>query len=205
MAYRAALPQHGADSATSRILEICPIGVTDGRICGRQRLGPNPNLVRARLKNPPQWRRLLTVYLAALAIVGFWPTPVDKPIHGTLDAMLKYLHSHGVPPWFEYHFVEASANVAMFIPFGILIALALPSKTWWQLASIALVTSTCMELGQLLFLAARYASLVDVVTNTVGAVIGISVVRLAVSLKTYDHARQLRLRRAKGTDGARQR
>lgn len=119
--------------------------------------------------------------------------------------MLEYLHSHGLPGWVSYHFVEASANVAMFIPFGILIAMALPSKAWWQLACIGLVTSTCMELGQLLFLAARYSSLVDVVTNTVGAVIGISVVRLIVVFKSYDHAEHLRPRRANGTDGARQR
>ncbi|WP_313955638.1 VanZ family protein [Paenarthrobacter nicotinovorans] len=137
--------------------------------------------MKVRLKNPLPWRTTLTaVYLFGLAVVGFWPSPVDKPIQGTLDAILRCLHSHGVPRWFDYNFVEASANVVMFIPFGLLIAITLPSKNWWQLTGVGLMASTCMELGQLLFISARFASLTDLVTNTSGAFIGISLARLVV-------------------------
>ena len=130
------------------------------------------------MKNPLPWRILLASYIVGLAVVGFWPTPVDQPIYGELAAVLRYLHEVGVPRWFDYHVVEASPNVAMFIPFGFLTRMALPAKAWWQVAGIGLLASTCMELGQLLFLTARFSSLLDVVTNTLGAVIGIASARL---------------------------
>lgn len=130
------------------------------------------------MKNSLFWRAGLASYLIALAAVGFWPTPVDKPVQGNLAALLKFLHSNGVPGWFDYHFVEASANVALFIPFGILSAMALPARSWWQLSVFGLLVSVCMEGVQLLFIAGRFSSFIDVVTNTVGAVIGISLVRL---------------------------
>ncbi|WP_162486178.1 VanZ family protein [Arthrobacter sp. Rue61a] len=130
------------------------------------------------MKNPFPWRIALTAYLASLALVGFWPAPVDKPILGTLTIVLKYLHGLGAPRWIDYHFVESFANVVMFIPLGFLAAMALSKKSWWHLAAIGLAASLCMEFGQLLFISARYASVADVVTNTCGAVIGIVSARL---------------------------
>ncbi|MET3370108.1 UNVERIFIED_CONTAM: VanZ family protein [Jeotgalibacillus campisalis] len=141
-------------------------------------MGTYSNFLRARLKNPFPWQIALTVYLAGLALIGFWPTPVDRPVHGTITTVLKYLHTHGVPGWFDYHFVEASANIVMFVPLGILAAMAMPTKTWWHLTGIGLLVSLCMEFGQLLFLSARFSSPVDVVTNVSGAVIGIVAARV---------------------------
>ncbi|MNL81599.1 VanZ like family protein [compost metagenome] len=66
----------------------------------------------------------------------------------------------------------------MFIPLGILAALALPTKPWWHLAAIGLLASLCMEFGQLLFISARFSSLADIVTNTCGSVIGMTSARL---------------------------
>ncbi|MFC8038915.1 VanZ family protein [Paenarthrobacter sp. NPDC057355] len=204
MAHRAAPPYPGICFSTSRIPEVCPSRASCGGIDRRQRLGLDSNLVKACLKNPLPWRRVLTVYVGVLALVGFWPTPVDKSLHGILEAVLKYLHTHGAPGWFNYHLIETSANVAMFIPFGILIAMALPAKAWWQLASLGLMTSTCMELGQLLFLAARFASLMDVVTNTLGTVIGSSIVRLLTAPYSTEHPRWMCLGSTKGDGGSSQ-
>lgn len=130
------------------------------------------------MKNSLLWRIALTTYLAGLALVGFWPAPVDKPIQNRLATALNYLHELGVPRWVNYQFVEASANVAMFIPLGILVAMALPTRPWWLLFGIGLLASFSMELGQLLFIAARFASLTDIVTNALGGLIGICCVRL---------------------------
>ncbi|WP_454812620.1 VanZ family protein [Paenarthrobacter nitroguajacolicus] len=66
----------------------------------------------------------------------------------------------------------------MFIPLGILAAMALPAKPWWQLAAIGLLASLCLEFGQLVFISARFSSLGDIVTNTCGAVTGIVCARL---------------------------
>lgn len=140
------------------------------------------------MKNPP-WRIALTAHLAGLALVGFWPTPVDKPVLGTLTTVLKHLHGVGVPRWIDYHFVESSANVVMFIPLGFLAAMAFPTKPWWHLAAIGLAASLCMEFGQLLFISARYSSVADVVTNTCGAVIGITSARLLARIKASKPAK----------------
>jgi glycopeptide antibiotics resistance protein len=64
-----------------------------------------------------------------------------------------------------------------------LATLALPTKSWWYLASIGLAASLCMELGQLLFLSARFSSPIDVVTNTCGAVLGIVSSRLTARIR----------------------
>ena len=110
--------------------------------------------------------------LAPLALIAFWPSPVDEPVQGELASILSFLHTHGIPVWFNYKFVEAAANVLLFIPLGVVASLAFTEKRWWQIGAFGLIVSGCMELGQLLFLHNRFASLQDIVTNTGGAVIG---------------------------------
>lgn len=124
------------------------------------------------LKNRSLWRAVLAAMLALLGLVAFWPSPVDEPVQGTLAAFLDFLHRHGIPGWFNYKFVEASANVALFVPLGLVGELAFPEKRWWHIGAFGLLISACMELGQLLFLHNRFASPLDLVTNTGGAVIG---------------------------------
>ena len=122
------------------------------------------------------WLTLLAAVVILLALIGFWPSPVDAPAQGYIAAALRKLHAHGVPRWFDYSFIERSANVMLFIPLGIAAALALPHKKWWQIAALGLLVSACMELGQWIFLPQRYPSLTDLVTNTSGAVIGALIV-----------------------------
>jgi glycopeptide antibiotics resistance protein len=110
--------------------------------------------------------------LVPLAVVAFWPSPVDAPVQGQLACVLRFLHARGIPAWFNHQFVEASANVVLFIPFGAVAALAYPKKQLWQLGILGLSVSSCIELSQLLFLHNRFASALDLVTNTGGAVIG---------------------------------
>ncbi|WP_082499703.1 VanZ family protein [Arthrobacter sp. Leaf145] len=148
---------------------------------------PNPKLIqhlRWRLKRIVVWRLALVGYIACILVVAFWPTPVDKPIHGTLTAILDYLHHRGIPTWLSYTFVEASANVVLFVPLGLIFAVTFRSQAWWKLACLASLASITLELGQLLFLAARFASILDVVTNTSGAVIGIAAARTASKRRT---------------------
>ncbi|MET3175510.1 UNVERIFIED_ORG: glycopeptide antibiotics resistance protein [Arthrobacter sp. UYCu721] len=118
--------------------------------------------------------------LVPLALVAFWPSPVDAPVHDQLASVLRFLHTRGIPAWFNYQLVEASANVGLFIPFGAVAALAYPEKRLWQLGILGLIVSSCIELGQLLFLHNRFASALDLVTNTGGAVIGALLVATAL-------------------------
>ncbi|WP_427129470.1 VanZ family protein [Pseudarthrobacter sp. S9] len=116
-------------------------------------------------------------FLALLGIVGFGPDPVDQPVQGEIAGVLFFLHTHGIPGWVNYAFLERAANVALFVPLGIVASLAFPKKRWWQVAAFGLMVSGCMELGQQLFLHNRFSSPVDLVTNTAGSVIGALVAR----------------------------
>jgi VanZ family protein len=124
------------------------------------------------LENSKLWRTVLLAMLIPLAFVAYWPSPVDQPVQGQLSGFLGFLHSRGIPGWFNYQFVEASANVALFVPLGAVAALAFAEKRWWQTGAFGLIVSGIMELGQLLFLHNRFASPLDLVTNIGGAVIG---------------------------------
>lgn len=140
------------------------------------------------LSGPRPWRWVLAAMLVPLAFVAFWPSPIDQPVQGDLARILKFLHSHGIPAWFNYKFVEAAANVALFVPVGAVASLAFPTKRWWQIGAFGLIVSGCMELGQLLFLDNRFASPQDLVTNAGGAVIG---ALLALGMRRLQASRQL--------------
>ena len=129
--------------------------------------------------------------LLPLALIAFWPTPVDRPVSGELAAFLKAIHSLGLPRWINYGFVEATANVVLFIPLGAVAVLAFPNKQWWQVTSFGILVSGCMELGQQLFLHDRFASPSDVVTNTAGCVIGVIAVRSMARLLKRRQAQRI--------------
>lgn len=139
------------------------------------------------LDNYRLWRLALTAMMVPLAFVAFWPSPVDQPVQSQLTAALNFFHRHGVPPWFNYKFVEASANVVLFIPLGIVSSLAFPNMPWWRIGAFGMVISCCMELGQLLFLHERFSSPLDLVTNTSGAVIGALVTEWALKRLEVRH------------------
>nr|WP_252727946.1 VanZ family protein [Curtobacterium sp. WW7] len=68
--------------------------------------------------------------------------------------------------------IESLANVAFFVPLGLLVVLLAGARWWWAGAAAGLLVSSTIEIGQALFLPARYATIDDVVANTMGAVVG---------------------------------
>lgn len=135
------------------------------------------------LRNDWLWRAVLLTMLVPLALIAFWPSTVDKPVSGQLTAVLHFLHRQGIPCWFNYKFIEAAANVVLFLPVGFVNRLAFPEKHWWQIGAFGLLVSGCIELGQLLFLHDRFASPSDIVTNTSGAVVGGLLAALAAHMQ----------------------
>ncbi|MGF9648050.1 VanZ family protein [Pseudarthrobacter oxydans] len=132
------------------------------------------------LGNYRLWRLILIAMMVPLTFIAFWPSPVDQPVQNQLAAALEILRRHGIPSWFNYKFVEASANIVLFVPLGVVSSLAFPTKRWWQVGALGLLISGFMELGQLLFLHNRFASPWDLMTNTTGAVVGALLVALAL-------------------------
>jgi hypothetical protein len=108
---------------------------------------------------------LFAAYAVALALIALWPTHVDAPAAPLVGWFIDRI------PGLTYNRLEFAANVALFVPFGLLAALALRRSRYLVLPAAIVVTVTIeawQSLGE-----GRTASLLDVVANTTGAALGI--------------------------------
>jgi len=115
---------------------------------------------------------ILGAYSVFVLVIVFWPTPVDRPLQGTITVVLENLHKAGVPRQVDYTFVEVAANVALFIPIGVLVALLVMPALWWVAIVYGLTFSLVIEFVQSVFLPQRFASVGDLLSNSAGALIG---------------------------------
>jgi glycopeptide antibiotics resistance protein len=68
--------------------------------------------------------------------------------------------------------VEFIANIGMFVPLGLLLGLALPSRRGWVPFVAVPLGSVAIEITQYLFLPDRFGTPRDVLSNSIGAIIG---------------------------------
>lgn len=129
-------------------------------------------------------------YGAFLAVVVFWPSPIDQPVEGLLDRAIAELHERGVPAFIDYSFIESFANMLLFVPVGLLFGLMVPLR--WGPVALLLgpALSGLIEVAQRYLLEARYATMDDVIANSIGATIGVCV---ALVLRTAVAARDERV------------
>ncbi|WP_169923669.1 VanZ family protein [Propionicimonas paludicola] len=111
-------------------------------------------------------RGLLVIYLVILALIGFWPTPVDR----AAGSFLLWLGR--VVPMLSYTHLEFGANVLLFVPLGLLVTRMLRVHRYLSVV-VGLLASVGIELVQWLALPARTPSLYDVLANTLGACLGL--------------------------------
>ncbi|AEE44857.1 VanZ family protein [Cellulomonas fimi ATCC 484] len=117
----------------------------------------------------------LAVYLACVVRVTLWPEPAPDEAFGVVRTVLAWLQGRGVAV--TYAGVEAVANVVMFVPFGLLVALLL--RRPWLTVALGALTSTAIEVAQLAFLPTRVPTVQDVAMNTVGTALGVGALALA--------------------------
>lgn len=125
---------------------------------------------------------MLIFYTLFIAFVTLSPQQLDTSPEGPIGRLLEFFSSHRVTEWLTYGRVEKLANVAMFVPFGFLLALQLGRRRWW-IAWVAGVAFTCLIEGAqaTLLSPTRFATISDLITNTIGAGIG-AVLALIVML-----------------------
>ena len=116
-------------------------------------------------------RILLPAYIAVIALIVFWPTPVDRPVAGQIRTAVSAVQHAGATS-VSYSTVEIAANVAMFVPLGALLVLAVPRLPWWYAPLAAGLFACAIEAVQFAFVAQRFATWVDAAANTTGAAIG---------------------------------
>lgn len=109
---------------------------------------------------------LLGLYVLAAAIVVLSPR---NPIRG-ID-LSRQLDALGLG-WVTYVQLEIAANVAFFIPIGLLVGLLVPLRRWGFVVVGVLGVPLAIELAQSL-LPNRVASLSDVLANITGGFLGL--------------------------------
>jgi len=129
----------------------------------------------------PRW--LLGAYSVVVVAILLWPTPVDREAGPTIFAIITFFHGLGWT-WFSYTVLEVIANVLLFVPLGALLVVCLPRRWWWLALVIGVSVSGAAELVQAVALPERMASVSDVVANTIGAVIGMTMTVMIRALRT---------------------
>lgn len=162
-------------------MKTTELSVTDAG----SRLTPPPSPIR-------MWIAILGLASCVLvvALATLTPTPLDRGIEATIERLLEILHNRGIPEWFGYRKLEFTANVAMFLPLGFLLAIALPARRQWVAFLLLPILSAALEGMQAAFLAERYGNVLDVVANSLGGWLG---ALAAVALRAAVHARDRRI------------
>lgn len=153
--------------------------------------------VRGSIGEPPPSRlriglasALLAVWTVVILVVTLRPRPVTEGNEAVINTILEAAHSAGIPSSFGHHAFQYAANIAMFVPFGFLLALVLPQRSWWIALLGVPAFSGLIEMSQALFLSARFADISDVVANTIGGWFGLA---CAFGLRALIRVRDRRL------------
>lgn len=132
-----------------------------------ERARPTPwhSALGARLAEP---RVLLGIYVIALTLIALWPTPVDAGARPLLRGLSRFV------PMLTYARIEFAANILLFIPLGVLLAMILRQR--YAIVPIAFVATVTIESIQALMIDKRVPSVMDIIANLAGACIGLLIV-----------------------------
>jgi glycopeptide antibiotics resistance protein len=122
-------------------------------------------------------RVLLVIYLVAVAFIVFAPSDDATKVTGIVALVAKTLGTVGLGFEPTYVVLEFVANIALFVPFGILVRLVWKRPPWWMILALGFLTTVAIELTQLA-LPTRYSTLSDVIANTLGTAVGLLLVQL---------------------------
>ena len=120
-------------------------------------------------------RILLVPYLIALALIVFLPARDAGRVTGIVGWAADLVAMLGVPREPAAIMFEFLANVALFVPFGLLVAASAPRWSPWAIIGVGLLTSVAIELVQL-GIPSRVPTVSDVIANTAGTAIGCTLV-----------------------------
>lgn len=127
---------------------------------------------------PPTRYALLVAfgaYLLLVARITLTPGNPNAEFEGLLGWLVDALTRSGMAHRAAYVVTEAAANVAMFVPFGLFLALLTRHRHRWLAVVVPALTSVGIETTQLALLPDRVATPQDVVMNTLGAALGVLV------------------------------
>ncbi|CAN5149610.1 hypothetical protein BH11ACT4_BH11ACT4_06220 [soil metagenome] len=119
---------------------------------------------------------LLALYTGLVLIItmtpqGRAPGVINRVVNAVLDAV----HGRGLLLWVDYSVVEFTANILMFVPLGVLVALLVARRLRWILFVVGTAFSTAIELTQTV-IPGRVPDVRDVMANSAGFLLGAAIV-----------------------------
>lgn len=125
-------------------------------------------------------RVMLVPYGIALALIVWLPATAASKVTGVVFRLARYVSAHtDISLTTAYTVFEFLANVALFVPLGLLLVAAWPRNSAWVVLLLGYSASVTIELVQTM-LPSRYPTLSDVVANTLGTAIGCLLVRIVM-------------------------
>jgi glycopeptide antibiotics resistance protein len=112
------------------------------------------------------------LYLAAVGWITLGPQPTGLVHASGILQILGLLQEHPSLDWIRYSDIEFAANVAMFGPIGLFLLLLLGRSRWWMALLAGPLLSLGIETAQL-FIPGRVPDVRDLVSNSLGAVLGV--------------------------------
>jgi len=124
------------------------------------------------IRQHPLLTTATVLYLLAVGWVTLGPQPTGLVHASGIWQLLALLREHPSLDWIHYSDIEFAANVAMFGPIGLLLLLLLGRSRWWAALLAGPLLSLAIETAQL-FIPGRVSDVRDLVSNSLGAVLGV--------------------------------
>lgn len=116
---------------------------------------------------------LIFIYLSAVAVITFSPVIVNLPgIFRRIGFSMNLFPFSDLIHGYGDYWRQILLNVLMFVPFGFLLPLKHPKLGFCGVFVLGLLVSLSIELLQPILNPVRSSDITDVITNTLGAVIG---------------------------------
>lgn len=123
-------------------------------------------------------RIALIPYAVALGLIVWLPADTAAGATGVVFDFARFVSERSsIPLQTSYTVFEFVANIVLFVPFGLLAALAWPRLNFWWVILAGFSTSAVIELVQLV-VPERVSTISDVIANTLGTAIGCFAIRL---------------------------
>ncbi|WP_292721430.1 VanZ family protein [Microbacterium sp. 13-71-7] len=121
-------------------------------------------------------RIVLVPYAIAVLLLTWLPADEAGKVTGVVAVLARLVATWGVPGDAAYTVFEFTANIALFVPLGALLAVGWRRMPAWAIVAVGCAASTVIELVQLA-IPSRYSTLSDVIANTLGTAVGLVVAR----------------------------
>ncbi|WP_413355400.1 VanZ family protein [Microbacterium sp. 1P06AB] len=125
---------------------------------------------------------LTALYAWTVGWMTLRAAPYGSDIGSALDRLLAWFAERPSTAWITFDRVEFGANVAMFVPLGVIAVLWFGVRGWWAAPILGALGSAAIEVLQAIFIDTRVSDVRDVVANTLGSVIGMCLMLLLAFL-----------------------